>query len=130
MAIDANSAVGQAQTIYNQLAQYFSDMTNYHINGGACPDFTTYISAIDYSELHRITDQSQAGSASYPNGAAIESVHHIMSVLREFGLRTTNKASYYANGIGDMSNESNYYATLKTATVSTLSGIVTPGGSL
>jgi len=130
MAIDANSAVGQAQTIYNQLAQYFADMTTYHLNGGACPDFSTYITSIDYSEIYRVTDQAQGGSASYPNGSAIESIHHIMAVLREYTLRTKTKAAYYLDGQGDATNESDYYSTLKTATVSTMSGVVTPGGSM
>lgn len=130
MAIDTNSAIGQAQTIYNQLAQYFSDMSNYLNNGGACPDFTTYITSIDYSELHRVTDQAQSGSANYPNGSAIESIHHISSVLREFALRTKSKSNYYSDGAGDTTDESNYYATLKTSTVSNLSGIVTPGGGV
>lgn len=130
MAIDVNSAVGQAQTIYNQLAQYFSDLTTYHISGGVCPDFTTYLSSIDYSELHRITEMGQSGSSNYPNGAAIESVHHAMAVAREFALRTKSKADYYSDGQGDATNESNYYATLKTTMVSTLSGLPTSGGSL
>lgn len=130
MAIDANSAVGQAQNIYDSLAKYFSDMTNYHLSGGACPDFKTYITTIDYSELHRVADQAQSGSANYPNGAAIESIHHITSVLREYALRTKSKADYYGDGQGEATDEANYYSTLKTSTVSTLSGIVTPGGTL
>src|SRR5579859_2539838 len=130
MAIDANSSVGQAQTIYNQLAKYFSDMTTYLQSGGACPNFSTYLTGVDYSELHRMTDQSQSGSANYPNGAAIESIHHITAVIREFGILTKSKADYYADGMNDSTDESNYYATLKTSTVSTLSGIVNPGGGI
>ena len=130
MAIDANSAVGQAQTIYNSLAQYFSDMTNYYLNGGACPDFTTYVSSVDYSELHRLTSVQQSGSANYPNGAAIESIHHISSVLREFGLRTKSKSDYYGDGQAEATSESNYYSTLKTSMVSTLSGITNPNGGM
>jgi hypothetical protein len=130
MAIDPNSAVGQTQNIYNALAQYFSDMTNYQLNGGACPDFNTYITSISYTEIHRTTSMAQSGSSNYPNGAAIESIHHIASVLREFAIRTKSKADYYSDSITDMTNESNYYSTLKTYMVSTLSGSVTPGGSL
>jgi hypothetical protein len=130
MAIDANSAVGQAQNIYNSLAKYFSDMTTYLCSGGACPDFNDYVGTIDFSELHRVTAMAQSGSSNYPNGAAIESIHHITSVLREFALRTKNKAQYYGDGQGEATDESNYYATLKTSTVSTLSGIVTPGGTM
>jgi hypothetical protein len=130
MAIDANSAVGQTQTIYTQLAQYFTDMNTYLASGGACPDFTTYISSIDYSEIHRVTSLSQASSANYPNGAAIESAHHIMAVIREFALRTKSKADYYGDGQADSSSEANYYSTVKTSMVSMISGLVTPGGSL
>lgn len=130
MAIDANSAVGQAQTIYGSLAKYFSDMTNYHTSGGVCPNFNDYIGTIDYSELHRVTSMAQSGSSNYPNGAAIESIHHITSVLREYAMRTKRKTDYYGDGQGEATDESNYYSTLKTSTVSTLSGIVTPGGTL
>lgn len=130
MAIDANSAVGQAQAIYSSLAQYFSDMTNYHLNGGACPDFTTYVSAVDYSELHRVTSNQQSISANYANGAAIESIHHIVSVVREFVIRTKSKGDYYGDGQSEATSESNYYSTLKTSMVSTLSGVPNPTGGM
>jgi hypothetical protein len=132
MALDPNSATGQTQAIYNTLAAYFSDMTKYVSGtGGACPDFNTYIGAsTDYSELHRLTSLSQAGSSNYPNGAAIETIHHITGILREFAIRTKSKSDYYSDSASDASSESNYYATLNTVYVSSVAGTPPPGGSL
>jgi hypothetical protein len=130
MAIDPLSAQGQAQVIYKQLGQYFTDMNTYLLNGGSCPDFSTYITTLDYSALGVMTDQLQGSSANYANGATIESAHHIMAVLREYGIRTKNKASYYQDATGESSTESQYYGALGTAMTSTIGGVVVPGGSL
>lgn len=130
MAIDPNSAVGQTQTIYSSLASYFSDMTKYLSNGGSCPDFNTYVTGIDYSELHRLTALAQEGSSNYPNGSAIETIHHATGILREFGLRTKSKADYYADAAGEATDESNYYSTTKVSHVNSISGIPPVGGSL
>lgn len=130
MATDPNSAVGQVQGINDALARYFSDMTKYLDAGGSCPDLRDYLTGTDFSELHRLTTQSQEGSANYPNGAAIENVHHINAVTREFGLRTKSKSEYYGDGSSEASNESNYYATMKTVYASMVSGNTTPTGSL
>lgn len=130
MATDPNSAVGQVQNINNALAQYFSDMTKYLGSGGTCPDIKTYLSGLDYSELHRLSDQAQEGSSNYPNGAAIETIHHINAVFREYGLRTKSKSEYYGDGASDAVTESNFYATVKTVYASMILGNTTPTGSL
>lgn len=130
MPINPNSALGQAQTIYGQLNKYFTDMHAYYTNGGVCPTISTYLSSIDFSALGTLTDQSQAGSANYANGAAIETTHHAMAVLREYVIRSKNKAAYYLDGSSECANESTYYDTLGTAMVSTIGGNVIQGGSL
>lgn len=127
---DPNSAVGQVQGINDALAKYFSDMTKYLSQGGTCPDIRDYLAGTDFSELHRLASQAQEGSSNYPNGTAIENIHHISAVTREFGLRTKSKSDYYGDGAVDATTESNYYATMKTVYASMIMGNVTPGGSL
>lgn len=126
---DPNSAVGQSNTAYNSFASYFSAMNQYLQNGGTCPDFSDSIGSLDYSVLHTSAVADQSNNANYPAAAAVENVHHMAAVLREYGMRTKSKANYYNDGQSDSLNESNYYATMKTYYSNMLQGVYTDGAT-
>ena len=125
--IDANSAIGQVQTANNAFAQFFSSVNQALSSGGNFPEFSDSLASLVYTELHRMAINGQLKNANYPDAAAIENVHHIIAVQREYGLRYKNKNQYYSDGAADALNESNYYATIKTLYINMLRGVFTPG---
>ena len=128
--VDPNSAIGQSQTGYNTFAQFFSDLEAYLLGSSTtCPEFSDYVSNLDYSELHRVALTGQIGSASYPGAAAVENVHHMTAINREYGIRQKSKADYYDDGQTDSGNESDFYATMKSYYVNMLQGNYQPGAT-
>lgn len=127
--IDPNSAIGQAQDANNAFAEFFAGVYQFLANGGSCPEFSDFLERMDYSELLRIAVSGQTGSPSYPGAAAVENVHQIVAVLREYGLRTKGKNQYYEDGQSDVLNESNFYATMKIHWVSMLNGVYVAGAT-
>lgn len=129
MPRDINSAIGQAENANAKLAEYFSDLSKFLQGLGALPDFNDFISTFDFSELHRIALLRSGDSASYENGAAIENIHSMVGINREFGLRQKNKIEYYADASSEARTESDLYATAKVFWVNMLSGIYIEGES-
>lgn len=122
MALDPGSALGQAENANSQLADYFNKLNKFLSGSGAPPDFEDYVGTLDYSELHRMTSLRATDASSYENGAAIENIHLMAAVIREYGMRRKNKLDYYSNAETDAMNESNFYAASKTYWVSMLNG--------
>lgn len=127
MAVDQNSAVGQAETANNQLAAYFSLMNKYIGSGGNLPNFNDYVSTFDFSELHRMSTSRAGDTASYQNGAAIENINQMIAINREYDLRTKGKQAYYSDAESDFMQESNYYSTLMVFWVNMLNNIYEEG---
>jgi hypothetical protein len=130
MSFDPNSAIGQAETANDKLAQYFSDMNKFvGDNTGSIlpPDFQDIINSFDYSELLRMTISRAGDSASFENGAAIENIHHMVAIMREYSLRQKGKIDYYSDAETDFLDESNFYSTLKVFWVNMLSGFYEEG---
>ena len=133
MAIDPNSFVGQAQSANNSLAQYFNSLYLGLIDTTGSviiPDFSTVPDGFDYSELLRVTTQSVDDPANYPNGAAIENVHNMMAIIREFDMRQKNKVDYYTDGSNNALSDSNYYTTISMFWTGVLQGIYKEGTSI
>jgi hypothetical protein len=84
------------------------------------PDFSDYIEDFDYSELLRMSTTRASDSSSFENGAAIENIHMMVGISREYSLRRKGKSSYYADASSEASRESDYYATSKVFWVKTL----------
>ncbi len=130
MALDPNSVAGQAETANNKLAEYFSELNKFAADTAGLlvpPDFNDYLEFLDYSELHRMTTTRIADTASYENGAAIENIHMMVAILREFNLRQKGKIDYYTDSETDYMQESNYYSTMKVFWVNMLSGLYEEG---
>jgi hypothetical protein len=127
---DPNSAIGQSNTGYNTFSQFYSDLEAFLLgNSTTCPEFSDYVSNLDYSELHRVALTSQIGSANYPGGAAVENVHHMAAANREYGIRQKSKADYYADGQTDSGNESDYYSAMMTYYGNMLQGVYAAGST-
>jgi hypothetical protein len=125
MALDPDSALGQAEKANDKLAEYFSNMGKFAADiGGATipPDFQETLDEFDYSELHRMSTTRAGDSASFQNGAAIENAHAMAAINREFNLRRKGKIDYYSDAASDYTNESNFYSTMKSFWVNMLSG--------
>lgn len=132
MAIDKNSALGQAEGSNDKMAEFFNDLYKYlsDTTGGVLPpDFQTVVDVLDYSELHRMTYVRAEDSASYENGAAIENTHQVVALLREFSMANKRKTDYYADASAEANRESEYFSTLKVYWTSMLSGIYVEGGT-
>lgn len=130
MALDANSAIGQAEVSNNKLSEYFNEIYRFlNDTSGllAMPDFKDYVESLDYSELHRMSSIRVKDASSYENGATLENIHNMVSILREFNLRSKGKIEYYGDGASDAQKESDYYATQKVRWVNMLSGNYTEG---
>jgi hypothetical protein len=129
-APDPNSAVGQSQTGFNAFSQFYAALEAFLLgNSTTCPEFSDYTSQVNYTELHRIALTSQIGSANYPGGAAVENVHHMAAVTREYSIRQKSKADYYADGQTDSGNESSYYSAMSSYYTNMLQGIYAPGST-
>jgi hypothetical protein len=130
MALDINSAVGQAENVNSQLAKYFSDLNKYLVDTTGTvkpPDMGVAISSLDYSELLRMTTTRASDLSSYENGAAIENVHLIVAVKREYDLGNKSKINYYSDASTESRLESDMYTTLKTFWVNMMNGIYVDG---
>lgn len=132
MAIDKNSALGQAENSNDSMAGFFNDLNKYlaDTTGGVPPpEFQNVADALDYSELHRMTYVRGEDSASYENGAAIENTHQMVALLREFSMAGKRKTDYYTDAAAEANRESEYFANIKVYWTSMLSGVYMEGGS-
>jgi hypothetical protein len=132
MALDSNSALGQAETANEKLAEYFNDLYKYlrDTTGTVLPpDFVTVAETLDYSELHRMTYVRAEDSASYENGAAIENTHQMIAFVREYNMANKRKSDFYVDASAEANRESEYYSNMKVFWVSMLRGIYVEGGT-
>jgi hypothetical protein len=130
MPLDSNSALGQAETANDKLAEFYNDLYKYLKDDTGSvepPDFSNVIDVLDYSELHRMTYIRADDSASYENGAAIENVHQMAALIREFDISSKRKSDYYTDASAEANRESDYYANMKVFWVSMLGGIYVEG---
>lgn len=133
MALDPNSAIGQSETANNALAGYFAALsTAMEDDTGAQPIPSTddLVAEFDYSELLRMATTRASDSASYENGAAVENIHMMAAIDREYSLRTKSKLDYYTDAAAEFLDESNFYATMKVYWVNMLNGIYKEGGGV
>lgn len=130
MALDPNSAIGQAEVANAKLAEYFNAIYKYLVDTTGIlpmPDFNEFVQSFDFTELHRLAVTRASDAASYENGATVENIHHMVAIIREHELRRKNKISYYLDGAADNMNESNFYSTMKVVWTAMLSGKYTEG---
>lgn len=131
LTIDPTTAVGQAQTTYNNLSIYFDALNDFVSDDtGATlpPDCdATLVSLFNYDQLLTMTQARTSDVASYQNGAAIESVHTMVGIEREFGLRQKTKLDYYSDAQDDYSNESDYWDAMSVFYVSMLLNVYKEG---
>jgi hypothetical protein len=127
--VDANSAVGQVQKANKIFADFFAAIGAALPDGGAFPEFSESLANLDYSELLRTARMGQTGSANYPGAAAVENVHHIAAVMREYGLRSKGKSQYYDDGEADCENETEFYTAMSTFYTNMLQGVYTEGAT-
>lgn len=132
MTQDSNSAVGQIETSNEGLAKYFNSLNKYLTDTTSNilpPDFQEVIDILDYSELHRLTFTRVNDSASYENGAAIENVHQMVSLIREFSMASKRKTDYYRDAGSEANIESNFYANMKIFWINMLKSNYTEGAT-
>jgi hypothetical protein len=132
MAIDANGVLGQAETANEELAGYFNDLNKYLTDDTGevlPPDFQKVIDKLDYSELHRMTFVRVNDAASYENGAAIENVHQMVALSREFDMANKRKTDYYVDAGEESNRESDFYANMKVFWSSMLRGNYVEGAT-
>lgn len=125
MALDSNSSLGQAENSNQALAEFFNALSKHLADpeGAALPpEFRDILDKLDYSELHRTTFVRANDAASYENGAAIENVHQMAALLREYGMASKRKSDYYREGASEADRESIYYSNMKVFWVSMLNG--------
>lgn len=104
--IDPNSAIGQTQDANNAFAEYFSGVYQALSTGGAPPEFSDFMAKLDFSELHRLSIVGQAGNGNYPGAAAVENIHQMAAVQREYGLLAKGKVQYYEDARQESRTES------------------------
>lgn len=126
---DPHAALGQAQSANGAFAQFFAGVSQALTSGSATPEFSDFTGQLDYSELLRLSKTDELNSASYPGAAAVENIHQMAAVLREYGLRTKGKNQYYQDGISDAQNESDFYNNQKTHYAGMLQGLYTEGST-
>ena len=126
-----NSTFTQAQSNHKYLAAYFLAMNSFVTDDtGATlpPDCSeTLVSLLNMADLVTMTQARADDTASFQNGAAIESVHNVVSVVREFELRSKTKLAYYSDASADYMNDSNYWSTISAYYNNILSGNLSGG---
>jgi hypothetical protein len=125
MALDPGSVSGQVDSVTNKLAEYFSNMRKFVADSTGVelpPDFDEYVNELDYSELYRMTNTRYSDSASFENGAAIEVIHMLAAIVREYTLRTKGKIDYYSDAESEYLTESNYYSTMRVFWMNMING--------
>jgi hypothetical protein len=133
MALDPGSAVGQAETANDTLAGFFSDLNKFvrDLTGATLPpEFSDLVDSLDYSELLRMTTSRVSDAASFENGAAIENVHLMVAIVREYNLRSKSKLDYYNDAQSDYLSESTYYSAAKVFWVNMISGLYDSGKTI
>ena len=125
MAIDSNSPLGQAENSNQSLAGFFNALSKHLADPTGTmppPEFRDIVESLDYSELHRMTFVRSGDAASHENGAAIENVHQMAALTREYGMASKTKSDYYTDGAAEADRESVFYSNMKVFWVSMLSG--------
>ncbi len=132
MAVDANSVLGQSETANEELAGFFNDLNKYLLDTtGAIkpPEFIKIIEKLDYSELHRMTFVRSNDAASYENGAAIENVHQMVALIREYSMANKRKTDIYVDAGSESNRESEFYSNMKVFWSSMLRGSYVEGAT-
>ena len=132
-SIDPNSYVGQAQSANNSLAAYFNAVYLSLLDTTGTvpmPNFNTVPTGFDYSDLIRVSNLSVDDPARYSTGAAIENVHNMMAISREFDMRQKTKVEYYSEGTTGSLSDSNYYTMMAIFWVGVLQGIYREGSTV
>ena len=132
MAQDANGVLGQAETANEEMASFFNKLNKYLVDDTGLvlpPVFQEVVDKLDYSELHRMTFVRTNDAASYENGAAIENVHQMVAIIREFDMASKRKVDYYVDAGAEANRESDYYANMKVFWSSMLRGNYVEGAT-
>lgn len=112
------TSLQQAAALFKTLSDFFkaeSSSAGSVVGSPNPPNFRDYVSAIDFSELLRISLNEQGGNPSFINGASVDTIHHASAVLREYNMCNMNK---------------NYYTVVRSATADTESTFFTNKGIL
>lgn len=109
MALDINY-IGQLTTFTQGMKGYYSALSlNFTSATNPLPMFEDVVSTFDYSEILRHAQSYQKGSANFMAGAMVDTIHDIMSVQREFGIRNKGRSAYFSDSISDSASDSSYY---------------------
>lgn len=127
MALDVNSAAGQADALYEALVSYFENQAKTAGDSESPVKPKDLIDKIALESLHSTAFSSMNKGASFSVGAVIEAAHHGMAVLREIGMVTRRKTECYDDGATDHSDEADYYDHLRSVQVSAIKGVLIPG---
>lgn len=125
MALDPGSVSGQIDASATALAEYFSKLRKFVADSTGAqlpPDFEEYLDRLNFDELYRMTNTRFSDSASFENGAAIEVIHTMASIIREYSMRDKGKIAYYSDAEGDYLNESNFYSTMRVFWINMING--------
>lgn len=113
MATDPDSLVGQNDAIHDALSGFYKDMSTALENNTSFPSINSILGGLTFTQLQTLAYNTIYSKGNFMSGSAVETIHMVGALLREYNMRAKNKSEYYLEGQADHANESDYYDKLK-----------------
>ena len=107
------SSMQQLTEITDAMREYFDALAQYFVSAGnPCPSFEDFVERLSYTDILTDAISGQDRAANFVTGALSDTVHKVMAVSREFGMRGKLKSTYYSDAEVDTTLDSETYADL------------------
>jgi hypothetical protein len=116
------SAESQLVECNTAVSEFYTALSDQLHSSGASIDFTDYYSRLVYDELLRRSQQDANGTADPMCGVAVDEVHGVSSLLREYSMGIETKASIYNAIATDYQSTAEYYSDRAVLNASILRG--------
>lgn len=116
------SAESQLVECNTAVAGFYTALSDQLHSGGVSVDFTDYYPRLVYDELLRRAQQDANGTADPMCGIAVDEVHGVSSLLREYSMGIETKASIYNAISTDYQSTAEYYGDRAVLNASILRG--------
>lgn len=107
------SAFDQLKTIMDALTGYFDNLATFASDDTQAPPMLEDVFVdMDYSEILKDAIRGENIAANFATGSLVDTVQIVISINREFSLRSKSKAQYYVDAESEYDTDSGYYSHL------------------
>lgn len=116
------SAEAQLTECNTATSEFYTALSDQVHSGANSVDFADYYTRLAYDELLRRAQQDANGTADPMCGIAVDEVHGVLSLLREYSMGVETKAGIYNAIASDYQSTAEYYGDRAILNASILRG--------